>query len=291
MNSLLLMLAAAAPAHDHSQMNPGAAAEAATPAPAHDHSQMDHTAAPAAETPAALPPPPVKADYADRFYDPAEMAKVRRQLQMEHGGIRTSMVSINLAEYAATGEGQGARWDVEGWSGSDLNRFAFATEGALAKDGALEEGELQLLYSRAIGPYFDLRGGARHDFGKGNSADHLAVGVQGLAPYWFEVEAMGFLSTRGEVSARFKASYDLRITQRIVVQPRVETNLGLSHKAAPGVSWGLAGVEAGLRVRYHFKREFAPYVGVEWRRTTPRSGEVSVAKECVDLVLGVRAWF
>ena len=100
-----------------------------------------------------------------------------------------------------------------------------------------------------------------------------------------------FLSTRGEVSARFKASYDWRITQRIVVQPRAETTFGLSHEAAPGVNWGLAEAEAGLRVRYHFKREFAPYVGVEWRRTTPRSGEVAIAHETTNFVIGVRAWF
>lgn len=219
------------------------------------------------------PPPPVPTDHAaDRFYDPAAMAAARRVLHDEHGGMRTSMLLFNLAEVQLRRGRDGVRWDGEAWVGGDIDRLEITTEGDATRGRAADEAELQLLFSHAIDPYFNLRGGARQDFGTGTKRRYLTAGVEGLAPYWLNVEAAAFLSDRGRVSARLKADYDQRITQRLIVQPRAELNLS-----------GKSDVELGVRARYEIGRAFAPYIGVNWLR---RAGSAETS-----LVSGVRFWF
>src|SRR5690606_20487158 len=130
------------------------------------------------------------------------------------------------------------------------------------ENGGLEHAEVQALYSRAVGPYFDLQAGVRQDLEPRPRRTYATIGIEGLAPYWFEVEGALFLSDRGGLSARLGASYDLRLTQRLILEPRVEASLAASDDAAVGVGRGLSDAEAGLRLRYEVRREFAPYVGV-----------------------------
>lgn len=213
-----------------------------------------HAMTPPAEGEAPIPhlmPPPAPADHAaDAFYDPAKMAEARSVLREEHGGARYSMVMANLAEYQARSGGDGYRWEGAAFYGGDVNRFVLKSEGEGAIRGGVEAAEVQALYSHAIGPYFDLQAGLRQDF-EPNNRTYAALGVSGLAPYWFEVEAAAFLSNKGKVSARVEADYDLRLTNRLILQPSVEVALAED-----------SSVEMGLRLRYDITRQFAPYVGV-----------------------------
>ena len=161
-------------------------------------------------------------------------------------------------------------------------------------NGDVEDAELQALYSRAIAPYWNLQAGLRHDF-KPDGLDYAVIGVQGLAPYFFEIDVSAFLSTEGDVSARAEIEYDLLLTQRLILQPRIEANLSLQDIPERMLGAGLNNIDAGLRLRYEIKREFAPYIGVEWQ------GNFGDTKNFIQatggetdktvFVAGVRTWF
>lgn len=263
------------------------------PAP---HSGMDHgtggTSLPAGNAPA---PAAVPAIYADRIWGPGAMAPAREQLRREHGGGRFDQLMLNLAEIRIREGREGYAWDGEYWWGGDINRLTLKSEGEGSFGDSLEGAEVQLLYSRAIGPYFDVQGGVRQDVGPGPNRTYAAVGVEGLAPYWFDVEAMLFLSDRGDLFGRVEAYYDQRITQRLVLQPRVELDGAFQTVARDGIGSGLSSAEAGLRLRYEFAREFAPYVGVNWERRLGETARLARAAGegtgGTSLVAGVRFWF
>jgi copper resistance protein B len=187
-------------------------------------------------------------------------------------------------------------WVVEAqaWIGQDLNKLWFKTE--LEKVGAeTEEAELQALYSRDITPYWDLQVGWRHDFKPDPTRDWLVVGVEGLAPYWFEVDAAVFIGGNSQVAARLEAEYEWMLTQRWVLSPELEVNLHSDDDEATGVGSGLSALELGLRLRYEVRREFAPYIGVNWTRlfgnTADFARDEGEDTDDVQFVVGVRAWF
>ena len=310
-----------AAAHQHQVAPAAATAKPATPAAGeadphagHDMSAgtMDHSAMPGmdmgapTETSTTMgdlevptgPPPAAPIDYAaDRVFSPAAMATARGQLRREHGGISSSMVIANIAEWAPGSGKDGYRWEGEAWFGGDIHRLVIKTEGegeGVVGDG-LEQAELQALYSRAIGPYFNLQVGVRHDFEPNPTRTYATVGFEGLAPYWFEVSGAAFLSDRGDLSGRLEGSYDQRITQRLILQPRAEFNLAASNDAATGIGSGLSSAELGLRLRYEIRREFAPYIGVTYDRKFGKTADYSRAAgedvEDARLVFGLRAWF
>ena len=243
----------------------------------------------------ATPGPPPPADHlADRIYDPAAMAAARTLLAEEHGGSAHSKVMANLLEYQAHSGGDGYRWEGEAWYGGDTDRFVARTEGEGDVRHGLERAEVQALYSRAIGPYFDLRAGVRQDFKPGGRT-YLTLGTEGLLPYWFQVGAAAFVSTQGEVLGRVEGRYDLRLTQRLILQPRVELNFAAQDTRATRTGAGLSNAELGLRLRYEIRREFAPYIGVSYERSLGRTADYArEAGERVggaSFVAGVRAWF
>lgn len=177
------------------------------------------------EIPAGPPPPPPRDHAADRFFDPAAMAAARATLRQEHGGMSLSQVMANLFEYQARARGgDGYRWDGQAWFGGDIDRFVLKSEGEGGRRGGLGSAEVQALYSHAIGPYFNVEGGVRQDFSP-RARTYATLGVEGLAPYWVDVTGALFLSTQGEVLGRAEATYDLRLSQRLILQPRVELNL------------------------------------------------------------------
>lgn len=240
------------------------------------------------------PPPPAPTDHAaDRYYDPAGMAVARQVLRMEHGGGTASQVMVNIAEYQAA-SGGGYRWEGQAWYGGDINRFVATSEGEGTRRDGLDSAELQALYSRAVSRYFDLQAGVRQDFAP-HSRTYLTVGTQGLAPYWFDVAAALFVSDRGEVLGRLESSYDLRLTQRVVLQPRAEFNLAAQDTAQTRTGSGLSDAALDLRLRYEIRHEFAPYIGVSYQRRFGKTadyarlaGEVA---ESTSFVVGLRAWF
>ncbi|WP_374470964.1 copper resistance protein B [Phenylobacterium sp.] len=285
----------AAPADPHA----GHAMPAAPAGPhaGHGPAQADphagHNMAPVAV--GSEPAPPAPTDHAaERFFPTGEMAAARAQLRHEHGDIRWSKVMAETFELRPSDDGDVVAWEGAASYGGDINRFTLKTEGEL-EDGDLHEAEVQALYSRAIGPYFNLNAGVRQDFEPRPRRTYATVGVDGVAPYWFEVEGALFLSDEGDLSARVEGSYDFRLTQRLILEPRAEANLAASADRALGEGSGLRDLELGLRLRYAVQPTFAPYVGVNWERKFGDTADFARAAgepvEDTRFVVGVRAWF
>ncbi len=210
-----------------------------------------------------------------------------------------TFVLFDQLEYRRTGDANPVGWDLLGWVGGDFTRLWIKSEGEQATVGGGGEVEVQALYGRLVAPYWDLQIGARVDvrYGGGTARARVlaVVGLEGLAPYWFEMEPAVFVSQDGHVSARLTTSYDMFVTQRLIVQPRVEVNAAVQEVPDFGVGQGLNDVNLGIRVRYELRREYAPYVGLEWVRRfagtadLARQGGESVSD--VAVVGGFRVWF
>ncbi len=244
----------------------------------------------------AMSAPALAQKAADEYYDPAAMQSAREELRREHGGGTHWFMQADRFEFQ-TNEGEGAfLWDGQGWVGGDYNRFWFKTEGEyVGRGGGLEEAEVQALYSRPVSPYFDFQAGVRQDMQPGARRTFGVVGIQGLAPYWFEVDTALFVSHDGDVSARIETEYEMNLTQRLMLQPRAELNFAFQDVERLGIGSGLSTAELGLRLRYEFKREFAPYVGISWVRAAGatadfvrRGGETPGR---LSIVAGLRLWF
>lgn len=243
---------------------------------------------------APAPAPPMDS-YADRIYSPTEMQRARDVMMHESGAQKLAFVMFNLAEYQPRRDGDGFRWDGEAWYGGDINRLTFKSEGEGKFRGGVETADVQALYSRAIDPYFNLQAGVRQDLGKGPRRTYATIGFEGLAPYLFEVEGALFLSNKGEVLGRLEGYYDQRITQRLILQPRVELNLAAQDVPENRIGAGLSNAELGLRLRYEIRRQFAPYIGVSWDRKVGATARFARAagEDATNsgIVAGVRIWF
>ncbi|MEE8379135.1 MAG: copper resistance protein B [Gammaproteobacteria bacterium] len=180
------------------------------------------------------------------------------------------------------------------WIGKDLNKFVLKAD-VEQVNGETEELELQALYSRAVAPFWDFQIGVRHDKKPEPSRDWLAIGFQGLAPYWYEIDTALFIGESGQIGLRFEAEYEWMITQRLVLSPEVEINLHSKDDSATGTGSGLSDTQVGLRLRYEIKREFAPYIGINWNKKYGNTATFAkTAGEEVDdtqIVVGIRAWF
>jgi copper resistance protein B len=246
--------------------------------------------------PGNAPAPSPPADwYADRVFPGEEMARSREAMMKESGGTSVAFVSFDLAEYVVHKNKNSYRWEGEAWFGGDINRFVFKYEGEGEVRGPLDDLELTAAYSRAISPYWNLQAGIRYDVKPDPSRTYAVVAIEGLAPYWFEVTASAFVSNKGEVRGRLEGYYDLRVTQKLILQPRLEANFSAQAIPELGVGSGLNNLELGARLRYEIKKEFAPYIGFEWvrqfgdsaRYTRASGGQVSDP----HFVMGLRIWF
>ena len=242
--------------------------------------------------PAALSAP---AHAADAIWGADRMSGARDILRRENGDVRATAVIVDRLEVGFDDGEEGWTWDVAGWTGGDINRFWWKSEGEGDFDGEAE-GEVQALYSRAISPFWDVQAGVRQDFREdGEDPTHLVLGLQGLAPYWWEVDAAAFLSSEGDLTARVEAEYDQRITQRLILQPRVEVEASASDAPELSRGSGFTHVEAGVRLRYEIAKEFAPYVGVEWSRELGGTADFTRAAggepELTRFIVGLKAWF
>ncbi|WP_088184599.1 copper resistance protein B [Sphingobium sp. Z007] len=313
--ALLAGIATQAIAQDHSQMDHGAhqmPQAKAAPEPAEPADPHAGHAAPAPAEPAdphaghTMPAsddgvpkgvaPPVPTDHAaDALYDPATMARARAAMLKESGGMTFSQLMIDRLEYRAQKGADGYAWEGEGWIGGDIDRLAIKSEGEGEVGGPLESAELQALYSRAIDPWWNLVAGVRQDFRPQPQRTYATIGIEGLAPYWFEVEAQAFLSDKGDAHVRVEGSYDQRITQRLILQPAAEVNIAAQDVAELGIGSGLSTIELGLRLRYELAREFAPYIGVHWERSLGDTARYARAAgkgvSATSLVMGIRFWF
>lgn len=233
---------------------------------------------------------------ADAIWGREAMEPSREQLARENGGMSTGMILIERLEarIATDGGEDGYLWDAQGWYGGDINRFVLKSEGEGEIGGALEDAEIQALYSRAIGAFFDLQAGVRFD-PEPDNLTHLVVGVQGLAPYMFHVDGALFLSDRGDLTARVEAEYDQKITQALILQPRIEAEFSAQDIAERGIGSGITKIEPGLRLRYEIVPEFAPYVGIEYEAKLGETAEIARANgedpDGIKAIIGLRTWF
>jgi len=224
------------------------------------------------------------------------MARARHEMAHHMGGQTVTALFVDRLEYQRH-DGDGALvWEVAAWRGGDIHRLWFKSEGERSLDPAeLEDAEVELRYGRAVSPFFDLQAGVRRDFGPGQSRSHLALGVHGLAPHWFELDAAAYLSERGDLTAKVEAEYEVLLTQRLILQPRLEVALAAQAVPELEIGSGLGTVGAELRLRYEIRRTFAPYVGVSRHRAFGETRDLlRLAGRETDgtaLVAGVRIWF
>ena len=202
---------------------------------------------------------------------------------------------LDQAEDRWNGRDHSFRYDSQAWAGTDYDKLWLKSEGLVGRAGRFTDGRHELLYDRAISTYFDLQGGVRVDLDDNRTRTWAAFGVQGLSVYFFDVEATGYVSDEGHYAARLKASYDLLLTNRLILQPEAELNFYSKSDPGRGTGSGLSDIDAGLRLRYELSRKFAPYVGVSYSGRFGQSANFArregEAPHQARFVFGVRTWF
>ena len=233
---------------------------------------------------------------------PAAPDQPRPMTGMEAGGAVQPVMDQEILAHLIFSQLEGRfggsnpefRWEGQGWIGGDYDKLWIKSEGTL-QGGVLDDGQHQFLYSRAISTYFDLQGGLRSDIDSLPTRNWAAFGIQGLAPYFFDLEVTGFVSSQGHLAAKFEASYDLLLTQRLILQPQIELNVYSKADPARMVGAGFADIDTGLRLRYEFSRKFAPYLGVVYEgkfgQTANFARRAGESTGGVRFVAGVRLWF
>jgi copper resistance protein B len=256
------------------------------PADPHAHHQMP----PAAQLEKApLPPfvPPITDEIRKAAFPDVEGHSV-------HDDVVNYLVLFDQLEWESGAAGQGFGWDTKGWVGRDRDRLWFRTEGQQA-DGSVTDAQTHVFYGRAISRWWNVLGGIRQDFQPGPAQTWAAVGVQGLAPYWFDVEATAYLGASGRNHFRVESEYELLLTNRLVLQPNVEMEIYGKSDPEHFRDTGLATLDFGIRLRYLVRREFAPYVGVVWHNkyfgTADMAEAAGESTGGARLALGVRLWF
>ncbi len=219
-------------------------------------------------------------------------------LSQAHAGAKddpiVSMVKIDQLEAGFSDDENPLTLEGKAWIGRDFDKLALKVEAERA-DGETEEAELQGLYSKAIAPYWDFQVGVRNDFQPTPSRSWAVIGFEGVAPYLFEVDTALFIGESGRTALRLEAEYEFLFTQQLVLSPEIEVNFHGQNDEEIGVGSGLSNAEFGLRLRYEFRREFAPYIGVNWSKmfgnTAKFHREEGSDTTDTQIVLGIRAWF
>lgn len=286
----------AMPAMDHSGMDPSAMpgmkpekTETAGEMPGMDHGEMNMQGGSA--PPDARDPHAYSGGYA---LDSGKYALPGpRQLRLADEHSFGSLL-VDRLERVDTSDGYATAYDAQAWFGRDYDRLVVKAEGDYGK-GKLQEARTELLWGHAIATFWDTQLGARYDSGVGPDRGWLAFGVQGLAPYWFEVDATAYVGEEGRTALRLSGEYEFLLTQRLILQPRLEVNVYGKSDEALSIGSGLSDGAAGLRLRYEFTRQFAPYVGVERAGKFGKTADLArIAGEKTDetrWVAGVRFWF
>lgn len=302
-----LILPSAAFAQHAGHEGHGEPTETASPAPVNaddphaGHGSMDHSAmdedvspGPLSETPAPPEAGSGPPRAADQIWGADMMAHARHKEHGKHGNFPVLWVQADRFEAQLRQGNDGFLWDLQGYYGNPTSKLWLKSEGEGEFGEGVEDAEIQALWSKAVDPFWDLQLGVRQDVA-GPSTTHAVVGLQGLAPYMFEVDAALFLSHRGDVTARIEGELEQRITQRLILQPRAELVLSAQDVPQLDIGSGIDKVELGVRLRYEIIREFAPYVGVEQTWHVGNGADFLRAKgkdpSTTNYVVGIRFWF
>jgi len=288
------------PGMDHSQMDHATESAPVKPA-AHDMNNMkkgDTMDASPASTPApaqgamqggSAPPNARSPDYSDGY----DFGAIPRPVFADE--LNFASVLVNRLEYVDSDDKTSTTYDLQAWFGRDYDRLVLKAEGDI-DGGKLQEAQTELLWSHAIATFWDTQLGIRYDSGEeGPDRTWLAFGVQGLAPYWFEVDAAAYVGENGRTAFSLEAEYELLLTQKLILQPRFEMDWYGKNDQDRGIGSGASTAAIGFRLRYEIRREIAPYIGVEWTQqygdtkdfTRAAGGDPSETR----FVAGLRFWF
>lgn len=240
----------------------------------------------------ALTMPAFAQNAADDYFDPEDMAAARMTLKHGHGNHLGSLVLAERLELNNNDGDAAMAFEGQAWIGGDVQKLWFKVDAEQdAEETRLEEFEVQALYSRAVSAFWDLQAGIRHDVRPNPQRTYATIGLQGIAPYWFEIDSTLFVSEHGDVSARVEAEYEIRVSQRLLLQPRIEMNMAFSDDDDVGATSGRVDLSSGLRLRYEVTPRFAPYVGVRWQGSIGSNSYERPSGDPFSLVAGVRFWF
>ena len=211
-----------------------------------------------------------------------------------HDNALSYYVLVDQLEWQAGEDADGINIDTRGWVGRDRDRLWFRAEGD-GEGGRVGEAQAHVLYGRQFARWWDVVAGVRQDFRPGSPQTWAAFGVQGLAPYWFEIEATGYVGASGRTHARFEVEYELLFTNRLMLQPLFEAEVFGKSDPERGIGAGLSTTDLGFRLRYELRREVAPYIGVTWRNkwgeTADFAEEAGEGTGGARFVTGLRLWF
>lgn len=279
---------------DPSAMQHDTSDDAQTGQPTHDMNAMDHgdmdmqggSAPPDARDPHA---------YSGGYVRGAGRYALPGGQVLKMGDVHNfAAVLVDRLERVDLDEGSNGAYDAQAWFGTNYDRLVLKAEGEVAS-GRLEDAATELLWGHAVAAYWDTQLGIRHDSGEGPNRNWLALGIQGLAPYWFEIDATAYAGEGGRTALNLEAEYELLLTQRLVLQPRIETEFYGKDDPDRGIGNGWSSSAVGLRLRYEFRREFAPYIGVEWTRKHGETADIArnddESVSDTHWVAGVRFWF
>ena len=219
---------------------------------------------------------------------PASMQNMDMNDNASHG-----MLLIDQLEYANGYNGNGPMWEAQAWYGNDDNKLWLRSEGE-GSQGRLDDGDIEALWNHPFSAFWSTQLGFRHDLGVGPQHNWAAFGIQGMAPYWVDLEATAYASDSGRLAARVRAEYELRFTQRLVLQPEFEVNLYDKDDPAHRIGGDISNAQFGLRLRYEISKQFAPYVGLVWTRRFGAIASFSPEAQTPifdrQFVAGVRIW-
>ena len=214
-------------------------------------------------------------------------------MAMDDNATHVKVMLDRIEQFYQNGS-NGQAVDAQGWVGGDIDKLWFKVDGERA-NGRLGATRTEALWNHAVSTYWGLQAGVRHDFGDGPGRTWAAFGVQGLSPYWFDIQATAYVGQSGRTALRFEGEYDLLLTQRLILQPDVKVSLYGERDPERGIGAGLSDIDAGLRLRYEVSRKFAPYVGVVWNRkfasTAGYARNSGSDVQTTRVVAGVRIWF
>ncbi len=225
---------------------------------------------------------------------PASMPVSAQETDLTYYGITFEQAEYR---YRVDNESDLVVWSGDAFIGTDDWKFRVQSEAErVLRNNTFEKLEHQFLVQTPISTFFDVKAGIRADTPKGPDRFYGVVGIQGLAPQWFEVDVDMFLSEDGEFSARLDADYELLLTNRLILTPTAEVNVGWTNDAGIGEGSGLRDIELGLRLSYDLiDRTVAPYVGLSYERSFGRTASFARREgEDIDalfIVGGIRVMF
>jgi copper resistance protein B len=254
----------------------------------HQHATPTQSAVSTQSESEHVPPAPPSSEFGDMSY------RTMADMMDMDDKAPFGKVLLDQLDWRDTDGATAFAWDVQAYYGTDYNKLWLKTEGERA-EGTTEDARLEVLWDRIVSRWWSTQAGLRHDFGAGPARDWLAVGLQGLAPYFFEIEATAYFGDAGRTAARVKAEYELLFTQRLILTPEVELNAYGKDDPERQIMSGLADAEISLRLRYEIRREIAPYIGVAWVHRYGKTADLvrAAGEDASDIqaLAGIRIWF